>query len=127
MLGVPCFWAWSRGMWVTTGVSAITCVVSVLYWSHKIPLWLDLYSARTCTVYYVWLNLKSVKYRTGGFVLGGTFLIFYTLSCITNAVLFHALFHLFVMCSKFCVIMDPVRNPKTLGMSSAAEPCQVCH
>ena len=80
----------------------------ILIFRIFIDINIDIRMARVCTVIYIYKNTKCIKYRTHGIVTAGIFSIFYILSCLTNLIFFHALFHFFAMCAKLFVVFDPI-------------------
>lgn len=117
LLGLPCFFTTRINL---ICVSGVTSIISILYWSDIIPRWIDICSSRVCFIYYLILNCHSKQFKKRGFIFVGIFSIFYILSCFTCVTLFHILFHFFATCAKFCVIMEPTRNPRTFGMRTHA-------
>lgn len=105
LLGVPCLFTKQVDTFLFSG---ITCLTSILYWTGAIHVNIDKCVARVCMVLYCYKNTKCIKYRTHGFVTAGIFSIFYILSCLTNLIFLHALFHFFVMCAKLFVVFDPM-------------------
>jgi hypothetical protein len=110
LLGVPCLFTPRTDFFV---MSCVPCIISILYWSDIAPRMLDIISARACATFYLYRTYRAGKNRILGFTLCGIFSCFYTLSVLTNIVIFHVLFHVFAMFGKLSIVFDPLYYHRT--------------